>query len=74
MGLPYHQVDADHLHVALVDMACMVTGYLGPRYLPCCSRIALAQSIGSKNDTNPNPRALFSPFVRITYTHHITMG
>jgi hypothetical protein len=29
--------------------------------------MALAQSIGSRNDTKPKPRALFSPFVRITF-------
>jgi hypothetical protein len=27
--------------------------YLDPKYFPFISRIALAQSMGSKNDTNP---------------------
>jgi hypothetical protein len=40
--------------------------YLVPRYFPCISLIALAQSIGSIKETNPKPLALFSCFVRIT--------
>jgi hypothetical protein len=39
-------------------------------YLPFISRIALAQSMGSKNETNPYPRALFSCFARTTYIIH----
>ena len=40
--------------------------YLVPRYFPCISLIALAQSIGSIKETNPKPLALFSCFVRMT--------